>query len=277
MSRDRGGRRALRRQAAHADRGGRAGGGEPRGARRADHRDAVAQRLDPLAAGPRPRRDAVRAGRPATRALAILETRTVNGIVVLDTQGRAYTIRGAEIPGGRGDGVPVTTLIDLQPGAHVAHAHLRRARAEVPGGGHRRLRLRRDLRRHGRAAARGQGVHDARPRRGAARRRCRSRPGSTTSRRCPRAAGCSSSRSPRCARCRAGAASSSWASTAARSSRRSASRRPRASCCRAPTGSVARSPSAIEGEELAKHLLHRARKGSLAAPKLKVTGFAREG
>ena len=33
---------------------------------------------------------------------------------------------------------------------------------------------------------------------------------------------------------------------------------------------------AIEGEDLAKHLLHRARKGSLAAPKLKVTGFARE-
>jgi len=54
--------------------------------------------------------------------LAILETRTVNGIVVLDTTGRAYTIRGADIPGGRGDGVPVTTLIDLQPGAKVAHA-----------------------------------------------------------------------------------------------------------------------------------------------------------
>ncbi len=54
--------------------------------------------------------------------LAILETRTVNGIVVLDTMGRAYTIRGSDIPGGRGDGVPVTTLIDLQAGAKVAHA-----------------------------------------------------------------------------------------------------------------------------------------------------------
>ncbi|MCC7325529.1 MAG: DNA topoisomerase IV subunit A [Burkholderiales bacterium] len=53
---------------------------------------------------------------------AILETRTVNPVLILDTQGRAYTIRGADIPGGRGDGVPVTTLIDLQPGARVAHA-----------------------------------------------------------------------------------------------------------------------------------------------------------
>jgi topoisomerase-4 subunit A len=55
-------------------------------------------------------------------ALAVLETRTVHPVVVLDTQGRAYTIRASEVPGGRGDGVPVTTLIDLQPGAKVAHA-----------------------------------------------------------------------------------------------------------------------------------------------------------
>ena len=54
--------------------------------------------------------------------LAVLETRTVNPVVVLDTQGRAYTIRAADVPGGRGDGVPVTTLIDLQGGAAVAHA-----------------------------------------------------------------------------------------------------------------------------------------------------------
>jgi topoisomerase-4 subunit A len=32
----------------------------------------------------------------------------------------------------------------------------------------------------------------------------------------------------------------------------------------------------IEGEELRKHLLRRARKGALAAPKLKFVGFARE-
>ncbi|MFO1314352.1 MAG: DNA topoisomerase IV subunit A [Burkholderiales bacterium] len=54
--------------------------------------------------------------------LAILETRTVQPVVVLDTRGRAYTIRAADVPGGRGDGVPVTTLIDVQAGARVAQA-----------------------------------------------------------------------------------------------------------------------------------------------------------
>ncbi|HEX4882995.1 MAG TPA: DNA topoisomerase IV subunit A [Casimicrobiaceae bacterium] len=54
--------------------------------------------------------------------LAVLETRTIHPVVVLDTLGRAYTIRAADIPGGRGDGVPVTTLIELQPGARVAQA-----------------------------------------------------------------------------------------------------------------------------------------------------------
>ncbi len=33
---------------------------------------------------------------------------------------------------------------------------------------------------------------------------------------------------------------------------------------------------AVEGEELAKHLRRRARKGSLVAPKLKLTGIGRE-
>jgi topoisomerase IV subunit A len=54
--------------------------------------------------------------------LFVTETRTIHPIVVLDTTGRAYTIRAADIPGGRGDGVPVTTLIDLQAGARVAQA-----------------------------------------------------------------------------------------------------------------------------------------------------------
>jgi topoisomerase-4 subunit A len=48
-------------------------------------------------------------------ALAVMETRTVHPVVILDTQGRAYTIRASDVPGGRGDGVPVTTLIELQP------------------------------------------------------------------------------------------------------------------------------------------------------------------
>jgi topoisomerase-4 subunit A len=54
--------------------------------------------------------------------LAVTETRSVHPVVVLDTHGRAYTIRAADVPGGRGDGVPVTTLIELEPGARVAQA-----------------------------------------------------------------------------------------------------------------------------------------------------------
>ena len=54
--------------------------------------------------------------------LAVLETRTIHPLVVLDSKGRAYTIRASDVPGGRGDGVPVTTLIDLQPGARVVQA-----------------------------------------------------------------------------------------------------------------------------------------------------------
>lgn len=50
---------------------------------------------------------------------AVIETRTVQPVVVLDTLGRSYTVDAAGIPGGRGDGIPLASLIDLQPGAQV--------------------------------------------------------------------------------------------------------------------------------------------------------------
>ena len=49
-----------------------------------------------------------------------LEGRTVQPVVILDTLGRTYTLDAAEIPGGRGDGVPVSSLIELQNGAKPA-------------------------------------------------------------------------------------------------------------------------------------------------------------
>lgn len=49
----------------------------------------------------------------------ILEGRSVWPVVILDSQGRTYTLDTAEIPGGRGDGVPVSSLIELQNGASV--------------------------------------------------------------------------------------------------------------------------------------------------------------
>ena len=51
--------------------------------------------------------------------LQVIETRTVNPIVILDSQGRSYTIDASEIPGGRGDGVPLASLIDIQNNASI--------------------------------------------------------------------------------------------------------------------------------------------------------------
>lgn len=52
--------------------------------------------------------------------MTIVKTRTVHPIVVIDTEGRAYTISAAEVPGGRSDGLPVASLVDLQNRAKIA-------------------------------------------------------------------------------------------------------------------------------------------------------------
>ncbi|QMT40182.1 DNA topoisomerase IV subunit A [Neisseria shayeganii] len=50
----------------------------------------------------------------------VLEGRTVQPVVVVDDLGRSYTVDAAEIPGGRGDGVPLASLVEWQSGAEVA-------------------------------------------------------------------------------------------------------------------------------------------------------------
>jgi len=53
------------------------------------------------------------------------ECRTVDMLLVFgtakDKSVRVYSVPVASLPGGRGDGQPVTTLIDLESGTHVAH------------------------------------------------------------------------------------------------------------------------------------------------------------
>jgi topoisomerase IV subunit A len=44
---------------------------------------------------------------------AVIECRTVDQITLFGSDGRVYTISASTVPGGRGDGVPVTTLVDL--------------------------------------------------------------------------------------------------------------------------------------------------------------------
>ena len=52
----------------------------------------------------------------------IAESRTVWPLVILDGNGRSYSVRAADLPGGRGDGVPLGTLIDFQDGGKLARA-----------------------------------------------------------------------------------------------------------------------------------------------------------
>lgn len=49
------------------------------------------------------------------------EIRSVDEVFVLDDSGRAFSIRASDIPSGRGDGVPLTSLIELKQGVRIAH------------------------------------------------------------------------------------------------------------------------------------------------------------
>ncbi|MBS0446198.1 MAG: DNA topoisomerase IV subunit A [Proteobacteria bacterium] len=47
--------------------------------------------------------------------------RSVDALVVIGSNGRAYSTPVAQLPGGRGDGQPITSLIDLESGTQPAH------------------------------------------------------------------------------------------------------------------------------------------------------------
>lgn len=49
------------------------------------------------------------------------ECRTVDQLVVFGSNGRVYSVPVASLPGGRGDGQPVTTLIELEAGTQLLH------------------------------------------------------------------------------------------------------------------------------------------------------------
>jgi len=51
--------------------------------------------------------------------LGAFRTRTTASIVILDSNGRAYSVSAIAAPGGRGDGAPVTSLIDMQEGGKI--------------------------------------------------------------------------------------------------------------------------------------------------------------
>ncbi|MDF7676698.1 DNA topoisomerase IV subunit A [Neisseriaceae bacterium ESL0693] len=51
--------------------------------------------------------------------LQAVEGRSIWPVVLMDSNGRAYTVDAANIPGGRGDGIPVGSLVELGAGARI--------------------------------------------------------------------------------------------------------------------------------------------------------------
>jgi topoisomerase-4 subunit A len=52
---------------------------------------------------------------------ALVKCRTVDPVVFLDSKGRAYSVPAAELPPGRGDGAPASSLVEVQDGAKILH------------------------------------------------------------------------------------------------------------------------------------------------------------
>jgi len=53
---------------------------------------------------------------------AVLETRTTLPIVLLDSNGRCYAFDASTVPGGKGDGIPLSAMIEIQNAAKLVHA-----------------------------------------------------------------------------------------------------------------------------------------------------------
>jgi topoisomerase IV subunit A len=51
----------------------------------------------------------------------VFPCRTVDPLVVFGSNGRVYSVAVSLLPGGRGDGLPITSLIDLESGTQPAH------------------------------------------------------------------------------------------------------------------------------------------------------------
>jgi topoisomerase-4 subunit A len=52
---------------------------------------------------------------------ATFECRSVDQLIVFGSNGRVYSVAVASLPGGRGDGQPITTLIELETGTQIRH------------------------------------------------------------------------------------------------------------------------------------------------------------
>jgi topoisomerase IV subunit A len=98
-----------------AGRGGAAGGDDRA---RADHRGLFAHGLDSRAEGAHGARQALKF-KDGDEARFIFHAETTDRILLFGTNGRFYTLMGANLPGGRGMGEPVRLMVDLPNEADI--------------------------------------------------------------------------------------------------------------------------------------------------------------
>jgi topoisomerase-4 subunit A len=59
--------------------------------------------------------------KPGDGLYGVFPCRSVDALVVFGSNGRVYSVPVSSLPGGRGDGQPITSLIDLESGTQPAH------------------------------------------------------------------------------------------------------------------------------------------------------------
>ncbi|RDU96534.1 DNA topoisomerase IV subunit A [Trinickia dinghuensis] len=62
---------------------------------------------------------------------AAFQCRTPDTLIAWGSKGRVYSVAVAALPGGRGDGAPVTSLIDLEAGTHLMHYYAANAEQQL--------------------------------------------------------------------------------------------------------------------------------------------------
>jgi topoisomerase-4 subunit A len=62
---------------------------------------------------------------------ALIACRTVDPVIFLDSAGRAYSVEAAGLPSARGDGVPASSLVEVQNGAKIMHCVAGKADTKV--------------------------------------------------------------------------------------------------------------------------------------------------
>jgi topoisomerase-4 subunit A len=63
--------------------------------------------------------------------LSLIKCRTVDPVIFLDSKGRAYTVEASQLPPARGDGVPASSLVEVQEGAHILYCLAGKAETAV--------------------------------------------------------------------------------------------------------------------------------------------------